>query len=121
MMSEMQVMVGFVDVMECLMKKSLSLMRWVFNWVEKWWSGWEMKSWNKRDVSTWKFLFEKQTYFKIELDPLLLKKTSLCSHTKAPLSLSKGKWRKWVSWGQNMGFIYMNGGEGYAKSHSNID
>ena len=35
MMSEMQVMVGFVDVMECLMKKSWSWMRYASSGSEE--------------------------------------------------------------------------------------
>ena len=57
MMSRMKSMVGFVDVLECSMKKSLSLMRWSLSWVEKM-VKWNEKliSWKKIYLSTWNFL-----------------------------------------------------------------
>ena len=62
MMSRMQAMVGFVDVMEGLMKKSLSLMRCVLTRVEKWLSEMKSEVFETREMFPHeKIWFEKQT------------------------------------------------------------
>ena len=63
MMTRMQAMVGFFNVMECSMKKSLSLMRCVLSWVEKWWSEMKSEVLETRDMFPLEmFWFEKQFF-----------------------------------------------------------
>jgi hypothetical protein len=89
MMSRIQAMVGFVDVMECSMKKSSSLMRSVLSWVEKWWS--EMKSEvleTRERFPLEKFWFEKQALPKNWVRSYFVEKKLVCALTPKLLSHS---------------------------------
>jgi hypothetical protein len=113
---------GFVNLVESSVKKSYKFdeMRFELKWkngeVNGKWNPWTWKCFSLEN-----FGFRKKYFLKIDLDPLWSKKMCLCSLTQATLSLSKGKWCKWGSMGQNVGFIYMHVGEGYLKSHKKID
>ena len=94
---------GFVGLMESSMKKSFKFDEMCFELK------WNMvKKWMESEILEHENVGLRKKYFlKIVLDPLSSKKMCLCSPTQAPLSLSKGKWCKWGSRGQNVGFIYM--------------
>ena len=84
-------------------------------WKKKFWSWWKVlwvvKTREKLEFSYLEFFFSLDQlrwngkFWKLKLNPLFSPKSQLNSHTWAPLTLSKSKWRKWGSYCWKWGVI----------------